>query len=140
MRQNVFILCIVISVIAAILAGLALSARFLPPPDSPFPPLPPPNAAETANLVAIKTIISFVNLALILPLLKIYIDTYRSVRSRFTMGLIVMVLVLLIYALSSNPIVHYVFGFYESGLGPFTIIPDLFTTFALIILLYLSSE
>ena len=126
MKQNAFMLCIVISVIIAGFVGLALSASFLPPPGTPFPPLPPPQAAETIQLVAIKTVVSFVNLALILSLLWIYMGTYRKVRSRFTLGLIIMVLVLLMYALSSNPIIHYLFGFYEFGLGPFAIIPDLF--------------
>jgi hypothetical protein len=47
-------------------------------------------------------------------------------------------LVLLLYALSSNPLLQWVFGFRAFGLGPFAMLPDLFTFVALAVLLYLT--
>jgi hypothetical protein len=41
-------------------------------------------------------------------------------------------------ALASNPLVIWAFGFTAVGLGPFAMLPDLFTSLALAILLYLS--
>lgn len=87
-----------------------------------------------------KTIISLVNIALSIALLIIYIGIYREIKSNFTVSLIIVMLVLLLYSLTSNPLLHSAFRYYASGLGPFAMLPDLFTTIALIILLYLSLE
>jgi hypothetical protein len=61
-------------------------------------------------------------------------------RSEFTIGLILFSLILLFYAISSNPIMQSLFGFRAFGLGPFAMIPDLFTSIALTILLYLTMK
>jgi hypothetical protein len=68
----------------------------------------------------------------------VYADIYRKTRSEFTVGLIIFSATLLLYALTSNPIVIRAFGFRLFGLGPFALLPDVFTFVALIILLYLS--
>ena len=47
-------------------------------------------------------------------------------------------MVLLLYALAANPLVHLAFGFRAFGLGPFAMLPDFFTCVALIVLLYLT--
>lgn len=85
-----------------------------------------------------KTVISMVNVALSISLLVIYIDIYRKTKSEFTIGLIVFSTVLLLYALTSNPLMHGALGFHAYGLGPFAMLPDLFTFAALAVLLYLS--
>lgn len=85
-----------------------------------------------------KTIISFVNIALSIALLVIYISIYREIKSNFTASLIVVMLVFLLYAITSNPLIHGAFRYHASGLGLFAMLPDLFATIALIILLYLS--
>ncbi len=92
------------------------------------------------SLLMIKTSVSFVNIVLIIVLLLIYVNLYRTVRSRFTLGLILVILVLFLYALTSNPILQALFGSEASSLGLFAIIPDLFTTFALLVFFYLSLE
>jgi hypothetical protein len=86
----------------------------------------------------IKTVISSVNITLLVFLLTTYVNIYREIKSEFTLGLIIFSSVLLLYALASNPIVHGIFGFRAVGLGPFAMLPDLFTFVALSVLLYLS--
>ena len=88
----------------------------------------------------IKTVLTSINATLLIILLLTYVDIYKKLRSEFTLGLILFSLVLLFYAISSNPIVQSVFGFRALGLGPFAMIPDLFTSIALAILLYLTMK
>jgi len=85
-----------------------------------------------------KTVISSVNLALLICLLIVYIDIYRKTKSKFTIGLIIFSLVFLLNAIASSPIMQGAFGFSAFGLGPFAMLPDLFTCIALSVLLYLS--
>ncbi len=132
-------LALAIALFIAVVLGFVVSAILLPHPGS-IPPLPPLKPEEIAFFTTVKTLISFLNITLILWLLSTYITLYKQLKSRFTLGLIVLMLVLLLYALSSNPLLHFAFGFYTQGLGPFTVIPDLFTTAALIVLVYLSNE
>ena len=85
-----------------------------------------------------KTVISSINVTFVIFLLGTYISLYRKTKSEFVIGLIVFALVLLLYTLVSNPIVIYLFGFQLYGLGPFAMLPDLFTSLALGVLLYLT--
>jgi len=85
-----------------------------------------------------KTVVSTVNVIVLAFLLLTYIDIYRKTRSEFAAGLIIFSATLLLYALSSNPMVMAMFGFMMFGLGPFALLPDLFTFAALTVLLYLS--
>jgi len=87
-----------------------------------------------------KTILSAINATLLVFLLATYIDMYSKLRSEFTLGLIIFSLTLLLYALSSNPLLQWLFGFRAFGLGPFAMLPDLFTTLALTVLLYLTMK
>ncbi|MFX1482350.1 MAG: hypothetical protein ACFFCP_04090 [Promethearchaeota archaeon] len=126
--------------IVAIILGMMLAPYVLKPPSNPPAPRPPEGGDLLALLVTVKTIVSFINIVLIVTLLVLYYRIYSDIQSRFTMGLLLLILVLLMYAVTSNPLVHILFGYYPFGLGPFTVIPDLFTTFALLVLLYLSLE
>jgi hypothetical protein len=45
---------------------------------------------------------------------------------------------LLLYAITSNPLVQYIFTYRGFGMGPFILLPDIFATVALSVLLYLS--
>ena len=86
----------------------------------------------------VRTIVTSVNAAILVVLLFMYVSIFKKTQSEFTIGLIVFSLVLLLYALMSNPIMQYAFGFKAFGLGPFAMLPDLFTTIALVVLLYLT--
>jgi hypothetical protein len=88
----------------------------------------------------VKTILSSINATLLVFLLATYIDIYKKLQSEFTIGLIIFSLILLLYALSSNPLLQWLFGFRAFGLGPFAMLPDLFTTLALAVLLYLTMK
>jgi hypothetical protein len=87
-----------------------------------------------------KTVVSTVNITLLIFLLAIYASIYAKTHSEFTMGLMIFSAVLLLNALASNPVVTWLFGFRAFGLGPFALLPDLFTLVALIVLLYLSAK
>ena len=84
----------------------------------------------------VKTIVSTINATLLIFLLISYLDIYQKTRSEFTIGLIIFSMALLLYALVSNPIVQWTFGFQGFGLGPFAVLPDLFTCVASAVLLY----
>jgi len=88
----------------------------------------------------IKTILSSINATLLVFLLATYVDMYKKLKSEFTIGLILFSLILLLYALTSNPLLQWLFGYQAFGLGPFAMLPDLFTTLALAVLLYLTMK
>ena len=130
---------VAIAIVVAVI-GLVLASLILPPPQTAPPPIPEPDRVLMDIFLKVKTMISLVNIVFIISLISIYRGIYRQVKSQFTMGLIIVMLVLLMYALSSNPLIHVVFGYKAQGLGPFAMIPDIFTTFALGLLLYISLD
>jgi hypothetical protein len=140
MKHFRMLLWIIGTTAIAIVLGLTLAPFVLRPPSSPPAPKPPEGGDLLALLVTVKTIVSFINIILIVTLLRLYYRIYSDIKSQFTLGLILLITVLLMYAITSNPLLQILFGYYPFGLGPFTVIPDLFTTFALLVLLYLSLE
>jgi hypothetical protein len=76
----------------------------------------------------------------LLAILTIYGRIYAEIKSKITLGQILVMLALLAYAITSNPAVQLAFGFRAEGLGPFAMIPDFFTCIALGILLEMSLE
>jgi hypothetical protein len=110
----------------------------LEPRSFPFPPDRLNFRGDLEFFYTAKTVISSVNVTLVIFLLGTYISLYRKTKSEFVIGLIVFALVLLLYTFVSNPIVIYIFGFRAFGLGPFAMLPDLFTSLALGVLLYLT--
>jgi hypothetical protein len=141
MNKNMRIgLIITTLVVVAILAALLATSTFWLPPF-PFEPRPRPPAGIPGDIeffYTAKTVVSTINVALLIYLLLTYINIYRKTRSEFTIGLTVFSGVFLLNALASNPLVTWIFGFRAFGLGPFAMLPDLFTCAALIVLLYLS--
>ena len=114
---------------------LAFNDSINPPP---FPPRDFRDIFET--YILIKTVITTINLILLMFLLIIYIRIYNNTGSKFSLGLVFFTIALILYAVTSNPILHVFTGFRISGLGPFTMLPDLFTLIASAILLYLSRK
>jgi predicted lysophospholipase L1 biosynthesis ABC-type transport system permease subunit len=125
-------------VLAAVLVAVYDVTTYMPSP----PPLSIRRGRITQGDIEIfymgKSVVSTVNVALLIFLLATYIDLYRKVQSEFTIALTVFSMVLLLYALASNPIVYRIFGFHAFGLGPFAILPDIFSCIAVGILIYLS--
>jgi hypothetical protein len=135
-------LVLLIVAAVAIASGLwaaSYEQRVPPFEPRPWPPFPPQRALEDLELFyTIKTIVSSVNVTLLVILLITYIGIYRKTRSEFTIGLMLFSLVLFLYAMASNPIVQVAFGYRAFGLGPFAMLPDIFSLIALTVLLYLT--
>jgi hypothetical protein len=84
------------------------------------------------------SIVSTINIALLVVLLITYISIYRKTKSEFSFGLTIFGFAFLLKDITSSPFLANAFSFYMSGLGPFAVLPDLFEFSALIVLLYLS--
>jgi len=127
-------------IVVAILAALWASSTFwFPRYPWELRPRPLENIpGDIEFFYTAKTVVSTVNVTLSIILLLIYINIYEKTRSEFTIGLIIFSMVFLLNALASNPFLIWVFGFRPFGLGPFALLPDLFTFVALAVLLYLS--
>jgi hypothetical protein len=140
MNKNMkFGLIIATIVVVAILAALWASSTFWFP--FPFEPRLRPQGIIPGDIeffYTAKTVVSTINITLLIFLLAIYAGIYAKTRSEFTIGLMIFSAVLLLNALASNPVVTWLFGFRAFGLGPFALLPDLFTLVALTVLLYLS--
>lgn len=127
-------------VIVAAIAALFASVTFFPF-TNPFEPRGPPPFGIPLDIelfYTLNAIISTVNVTLSLFLLATYVSVYRKTRSEFTIMLIIFSAVFLLNAFASNPFVIRVFGYVLVGLGPFVLLPQIFTLAALAVLLYLS--
>ena len=127
-------------IVVAILAALWAASTFWFPryPWEPRPRPPENIPGDIEFFYTAKTVVSTINVTLLIFLLLTYVSIYRKTQSEFTIGLIIFSMVLLLNALTSNPLVIWTFGFQPFGLGPFALLPDLFTFVALAVLLYLS--
>jgi hypothetical protein len=145
MNKNVKIwLVIIVTLIAIALLAAFWASHAFPFPLSEFPQrrLPPPEdiRGDFEFFYIAQTVLSTVNVTLLIFLLTTYIDIYRKTRSQFTLGLIIFSSVFLLRTLTANPLFMWVFGFRAFGLGPFALLPDLFELAALSVLLYLSAK
>jgi hypothetical protein len=132
-------LMLVTLVVVALLATFWATTQV--PMDSYWEKRMPPSSniiGDKELFYTVQTVVSSVNVALLIILLIIYIDIFRKTKSEFTIGLLIFSMVLLLYALFSNPIIHWLFGFRSYGLGPFAMLPHIFTFVALTVLLYLT--
>lgn len=137
------VLGIVIGLI--LVAGIvgAVLGNLLATQPHPLPPGVDPDRFdwETFKIFqTAKTAVTTINMTISIVLIAIYVRIHRKTQSEFTLGLIVMMLALLLYAITSSPLTSVVFGFRGFGLGPFSLIPDLCAAIALAVLLYLSLE
>jgi len=131
----IIVLILTTGIVGAIL-GSTLSER-QKRPDFDFEDLR--KARESVGIfLTIKTAVTSINITISLLLIGLYFNIYRKIKSDFTLGLIIVMFSMLVYAVTSNPLFHAAFGYGIFGLGPFIMIPDLFATVALSTLLYLS--
>jgi hypothetical protein len=142
-KLGIWLLLITIGVIVVgILAAVWAVFTFNNLNSSPFPfrPLPQPeyNPADLEFYYIARTVVSTINIALLVFLIATYVSIYSKTRSEFTIGLLIFAVVFLIKDLTSSPFVTGAFGFHTYGLGPFALLPDLFELVALSVLLYLS--
>ena len=100
-----------------------------------------PVVMQNIWLINVQAIITLGNVILLLCLLFIYAKSYEQIKSKFALGLIAFIVLLIVQAFTSNPFVHYMRGFRRMhALGLFVILPDLFEFVALLILLYISRK
>ena len=86
----------------------------------------------------IGSVFSTANMVLSTILLITYVVTYRKTKAEFNLVLIIVSLTLLCYSVVANPLIRTALGYGGSGLGPFLMLPNLFTFGTLVALLYLS--
>ncbi len=87
----------------------------------------------------VHTIVLFLMLALSLYLFYIYLRDYIQLKSKFTFGLLLAIFSMMMFAIAANPVLHVFFGIYGRS-GLFTLVPYLFATISLAILVYVSSK
>ena len=127
---------IAVAVVTALWALVALhepafQLRRTPPPGTFIP-------GDFEYFYVAFTIISTINITLLVIVLLSYISIYSKTRSPFTVALIIFALAFLLKDIASHPFVVGLFSFRAYGLGPFAFLPGLFELTALSVLLYLS--
>ena len=148
MNRDVKIAIIITILVAVALLSYLWATANAPTPFEPRrPPIDMPYwdrewfaRGDLELYYTVKTVLSTVNATLLVLLMVTYIDIYKKVKSEFTIGLLIFSMILLLYALVSNPLMQSIFGFWGVGLGPFAMLPDLFTCLALAVLLYLTMK
>jgi type III secretory pathway component EscS len=131
---------VAVAVLAAIWAATAIYEFQARQPGFPFSPVQPPRyiPGDIELFYIMRTVLSAVNITLLVVLIVTYASIYVKTRSEFTIGLLIFAIVFLLKDLTANPFVIGAFGFGLYGLGPFALLPDLFEFVALTVLLYLS--
>mgnify|MGYP001039831335 CR=1 FL=1 len=134
-----------VALTAAIIVGLALLGYLvatvcLPSEVIPFrQAIRGPDPAELYLYLTMRVIVGTVNAGLLIILLAVYVGVYMRTHAEFTIGLIIFTTILILYAIMSGPLTVILSGpFRIYGLGPFAAFPELFTTIAVAVLLYLS--
>jgi hypothetical protein len=151
MEKKNLVVVILISVIILVLASLIIPMIVKTPQPGPVqntvqnqiptsPQQPRPVQQPPAPMENLKTVISFINIGLIIPLFVIYAGIYRKMRSSFTLGLMAVIFALGMYAVTSNPLLVSLLGGRPDYIGLFQIVPDLCATAALVILIWISLE
>jgi hypothetical protein len=142
---------IAILVVVAVVSDYLATQNAPSPPPSIFEPRPlplkEPNGDEQIFFPGdielyykLQTSLSSINATLLVILLVTYVKMFTMIKSEFTLGLILFSITLLFYTLTSNPILQRIFGFQAFGLGPFAMLPNMFTTIALVVLFYLTTK
>lgn len=137
-RFKVGMILTVLIAVAVVAALWALVALHEPPLLRRAPPPGGFVAGDFEVFYIAFTIISTINIALLVIVLLTYINIYSKTRSPFTIGLIIFALAFLLKDIASHPFVVGLFSFRAYGLGPFAFLPGLFEFAALSVLLYLS--
>jgi hypothetical protein len=83
-----------------------------------------------------KAFLATVNAILLVILLIVYVGIYSDTKAEFLLGLIIFDVAMLLYAMTSNPLFSGGFGYRGAGLGPFAMLPDLFSLVAVLVLLW----
>lgn len=135
-------LVLAILLAAALIAAFWATTIISQPPDFQIRRIPPSGGIAIAGdfeyFYVVFSIISTINIALLIIVLITYLNIYSKTHSSFTVGLIIFALAFLVKDILASPFVIGLFSFRAYGLGPFAFLPDLFEMAALSVLLYLS--
>lgn len=105
---------------------------------SPGLTLPGSIPAYIRAIVRVELFFATFNSFMMIVMVAVYGRIYRQLPNKYTASLTLLGVALLLYAVTSHPLVHVIFGFSLSTVGAFTFIPDLFVSMAVIILFYQS--
>jgi hypothetical protein len=137
-RISLIIALVVIVSVLATLWAVNFEQSVPPLEPRPFPPDMPSFKGDFQLYYIVKNVISSINITLGSILLVTYVSLYKKLKSEFVIGFTLFSLIFLFYAVFSNPVLQFIFGFRAFGLGPFAMLPDLFASFALGVLIYLT--
>lgn len=135
---------LVVAILAAVWAAYTINQPRIgsggTSPTFPFNPIQirPINPADIELFYVVRTVLSTVNITLLIALITTYAGIYIKTRSHFTIGLLIFATAFLMKDIAASPFVIRGFGFGLFGLGPFAFLPDLFELAALSVLLYLT--
>jgi hypothetical protein len=95
--------------------------------------------ADLLFLIRVEVFVTTFDLLVLLALTGVYVALYRDLPNKYTVSLVGLSLALVLYAFTSSPLVHVLFGFRpRPNVGPFVFVPDLFVGAAAVVLLYQS--
>ncbi len=94
---------------------------------------------DMPTIFTIGSVLSLLMFVLSVYLIFIYLRDYLELKSNFTFGLLLMMVALMLFSLSSMPLLTTIFGVYGRP-GLFSVIPYIFTLISLAILAWLSSK
>ncbi len=92
------------------------------------------------NFIPLAILLNLANLFLLAYLISQYIVMYRTIKSEFTLGLIVLAYILLAHSILANPLLFPNMMSYGFMGGPLSFVPALLTTIGAAVLLYLNSR
>ena len=143
---SIAIIGLLVVIIIVLIGPLNTLNSIFSNPGRPFlERLSPQQLEEISNLLVFyikgRTVLALINTGLLLYLIAIHIGIYRETKSNFSLCLLLFSATLLLYSVTSNPILIWLNGFQEVNiLSVFNFLPDIFTTLASAILIYLSRQ
>jgi hypothetical protein len=144
MRKTTAFIILALFMAQAITFALAQPTEGNPPPFRPrFNETTPERIREFERIMETyivgRTIISSLNIILYGYITYFYVKLYRENESKFSLALSGLSVVLLVYALASNPLLlHLIRGPDPLWTGVFSFIPDMLATVVAFIMIYLS--
>jgi len=82
-----------------------------------------------------KVAISLFTAIILIGVMITYGNVYREMPNRFTRTLLIITVSLFLYSIWANPLLWVVFGVEPTGIGLLTVLPDIFTGIAAVMLL-----
>jgi hypothetical protein len=118
---------------------------FSRPGRPPLEQFTPQQLMEISNMLVLyiqgRTVLAIINTCLLVYLMALYYSIYRETKSNFSLCLILFSATLFLYSITSNPILIWLNGFQGTNIfNMFNFLPDIFTTLASAILIYLSRQ